>query len=69
MKINKQQSFSELLRIFPEAEEFLLKKGMHCIGCPMAQIEKIEQGALAHGLNPDNLVLELNKLINKKNGK
>lgn len=65
-KITKDQSFAEILNNHPELLEILLEKGMHCFGCSMAQIENIEQGALAHGLNPDKLVKELNKIIEKK---
>ena len=60
-KITKEMTFNEVIKKNPEAIEILLKKGMHCIGCPMAQMESLEQGALAHGLNPDKLVKELNK--------
>ena len=44
-KINKKQTFSEILKKHPEVAETLLDKGMHCIGCPMAQQESLEQGA------------------------
>jgi len=38
-KINKKMSFSEIFEKYPKAVEFFLEKGMHCIGCPMAQME------------------------------
>ena len=59
-------SFSEIIKKHPEATEILMEKGMHCIGCPMAQMETLEQGAKAHGLNPDEIVKELNEKLNKK---
>ena len=37
-KINKKMSFSEIIEKHPETAEFLMEKGMHCIGCPMAQM-------------------------------
>ena len=61
--IDKSMNFSELIGSFPETIEVLLEKGMHCIGCPMSAQESIEQGAIAHGLNPDKLIEELNKVI------
>ena len=39
---------------------------MACMGCPMAMQETIEQGALAHGIDPKKLVEELNNKIIKK---
>ncbi|MBR9705684.1 DUF1858 domain-containing protein [Candidatus Pacearchaeota archaeon] len=60
-------NFHEIMQDHPEAIEILLNKGMHCIGCPMAMMETLEEGALAHGLNPDKLVKEINtKLKSKK---
>ena len=70
-KITKKMSFSEIMEKYPEASEILFEKGMHCIGCGMAVMETLEQGALAHGMNPDEIVKEINEKIgkNKKNGK
>lgn len=56
-------SFAELVKNHPELIEVLLDKGMHCIGCPMSQMETLEQGAVAHGLDADKLVEELNKKL------
>ncbi len=64
--MKKKMSFSEIFEKYPKAVEFFLEKGMHCIGCPMAQMESLEEGALAHGLNADKLVEELNKKVEKK---
>lgn len=64
-KINKKMSFSEIMEKFPKAAEVLFESGMHCIGCPMAMQETLEQGALAHGLKPDELTEKINKKIGK----
>ncbi len=68
-KINKKMSFDEIMQKEPEAKGIFLERGMHCIGCPMAQQESLEQGALAHGINPDELVEEVNKKLKKKKEK
>ncbi len=65
-KINKKMSFAEIIQKYPEAAEILLEKGMHCIGCPMAMQESLEDGAKAHGLNADEIVKELNEKLGKK---
>ena len=62
-KITKTMSFAEIIQKHPEVVETLMDKGMHCIGCPMAQMESLEDGAKAHGLNPDEIVKELNEKI------
>ena len=64
-KITKEMNFNEIMQNFPEAIEVLLGKGMHCIGCPMAMQETLGEGALAHGLDVDALVKELNEKVKK----
>jgi len=68
-KITGEMTFREIVENYPDAAEFLFKKGFHCIGCPMASMESIREGALAHGENPKKLIEELNKFIEKKNKK
>ncbi len=69
-KINKKMSFAEIMEKAPEAGEILFNRGMHCIGCAIAVSETLEEGALAHGLDADEIVEEINKKISeKKTGK
>jgi len=65
-KITKKMTFGELLNMFPESSGVLVKSGMHCIGCPMAMAETIEDGARVHGINPDDLIRKLNTELNEK---
>lgn len=66
-EITKKMSFNEIMEKEPEAANILMEKGMHCCGCPMAMQESLEQGALAHGLNADEIVKEINEKLEKKN--
>jgi len=55
---------SEILQKNSEKAEILFEAGMHCLGCPMAQQESLEQGCLAHGMSKkeiEELIKELNK--------
>ena len=65
MKVTKKTRFTELMK-YPKVVEALMNKGMHCFGCPFAQMETIEQGAKSHNMDVDKLIKEINKLINKK---
>ena len=65
-KITKEMTFGELFEVAPKATEKLAELGLFCGGCPMAQLETIEQGARAHGLEPDKLVNMLNKIDKKE---
>lgn len=59
-KITKKSKFQDIVQD-EETREILMEKGMHCFGCPMAMQETLEQGAMAHGLDADKLVDEINK--------
>ena len=54
-------TFYELIESNPDAARKLAERGMFCGGCPMAMMETVEQGAMAHGVDVDDLMSELNK--------
>jgi hybrid cluster-associated redox disulfide protein len=65
-QVTKDMAFSEVLQKYPDTANIFFKHGMACCGCPMAMSETVEQGCLAHGLDPDKIVAEINKKIKKK---
>lgn len=67
--IDKNIGFAELLEKHPESVEVLMNSGMHCIGCPASMFETLEDGALAHGIDADKLVKEINKKLSVKEKK
>ena len=48
MQITKQMTIGEILRIDQGIIPILLESGMHCLGCPSAQMESIEDAAMVH---------------------
>lgn len=61
--ITKDMSITEAVEKYPETVEVFLNAGMHCLGCMASRFENIEQGAVAHGIDVDKLIEELNKAI------
>lgn len=61
-KITKEMTIAEALKLKPEIAPILMSKGMHCLGCVIANGETIGQAAEVHGLNADELIEELNKI-------
>ena len=59
-KITKDMIIGDILR------GVLVAGGMHCIGCPSAQMETIEEAALVHGIEPDLLVARVNAFVESK---
>ena len=69
MVVKKDMTFADLLDKHPESVEVLMESGMHCIGCPAAMFETQEQGAMAHGIDVNELVEKINKKIGGKEKK
>ena len=60
MKITKDMTIGEVVRQYPESVAVLMSFGMGCVGCPSAQAETIEEAAMVHGLNLEDLMAKLN---------
>ncbi|NLO88504.1 MAG: DUF1858 domain-containing protein [Firmicutes bacterium] len=55
-------TIKEALELNPKSADIFFSFGMHCIGCPTASGESIEEAAMAHGINVDLLLEKLNAL-------
>ena len=62
-RVTKDTMIGDLLQIDQNVAPLLLNIGMHCLGCPSSQMETIEEAAMGHGLDPDDLVVEINTFI------
>ena len=58
--IEKTMLIGELLNEYPEKADILLAAGMHCLGCPAAQGESLEEACAVHGIDVEALVEKLN---------
>lgn len=54
--ITKEMTIGEILTQNPNVAPVLLDAGMHCLGCPSAQGESLEEAALVHGIDIDELM-------------
>ncbi|MFX0107799.1 MAG: DUF1858 domain-containing protein [Candidatus Hodarchaeota archaeon] len=64
--IKKTDTIGEVVMKWPETAATFMEWGLHCYGCAVARYENIEQGATAHGIDPDKLVEALNESIKSK---
>ena len=67
--INKDMIIADMLKIDPGIAAILMASGMHCIGCPSAQGETLDEAAMVHGMNADELVVNVNEYLAKKEAK
>ena len=62
-KVTKDTMIGELLQIDENVAPMLLNIGMRCLGCPSSQMETIPEAAMVHGIDPDDLVNDINDFI------
>ncbi len=63
MKVTKDTVIGTILDTAPQTAPYFLEMGMHCLGCPSARSETIEQACMVHGVNADELVEKINAAI------
>ncbi|MBS6510647.1 MAG: DUF1858 domain-containing protein [Clostridiales bacterium] len=61
--ITKEMTIRQVLEKDINSAEIFLESGMHCVGCPSASGETIEQACMVHGLDVDILVAKLNEFF------
>ena len=64
-KVSKDMIISDIIKIDGGIIPILLGAGMHCIGCPSAQGESLEEAAMVHGLDVDELITQINDYLEK----
>ena len=60
-EITKDMTIGEIINANPNAVPVLMGAGMHCIGCPAAQGDTLEEAGMVHGIDVDALVFALNQ--------
>lgn len=58
-QVTKDTTIGEMLRINPDIAPVLMEAGMHCLGCPSAQAETLEEAAMVHGIDVDSLMEQI----------
>ena len=62
-QITKDMIIADILDIDRGIAPFLMRMGMHCLGCPSAQGETLAEAAAVHGASADALVDEINAYL------
>lgn len=65
-KITKDMIIGDMLKEDATIAPILMASGMHCIGCPASQGESLEQAAVVHGLDADELEQRINEYLANK---
>lgn len=63
--VTKQTIIGEILDMDRTTAPYFLEMGMHCLGCPSARGETLEQACAVHGVDVDALVAKINAHLSK----
>ena len=66
MVVTKETIIGDLLDKEPGCAKFFFAIGMHCLGCPSARGESIEQACAVHGTDADELIAKINDFLSTK---
>ncbi len=62
-RVTKDTIIMDVLRMNADTAQFFFEIGMHCLGCPSASGESIEEACAVHGENADALVEKINAFL------
>ena len=65
IEVTKNTQIGEVLRLNPNVKDVLMGFGLHCFGCPMSQMETLEEAAAVHGVDADLMLEKINEFLNK----
>lgn len=65
-EITKDTLIGDILDADRGTAKYFLEMGMHCLGCPSARDESIEQACMVHGVDVNSLVDEINDYLASK---
>lgn len=65
LAITKETLIGDILDMDRTTAPYFLEMGMHCLGCPSARGETLEQACEVHGVNADELVAKINAHLEK----
>lgn len=63
MTLDKNSIIGDVLDAYPQTAPVFMAIGMHCLGCPASRGESISDACMVHGVNVDELLAELKKVV------
>jgi len=63
LKYTPDMTIGEIMETNPNAQIVLMGFGMHCLYCPMGQLETLEEASSAHDVDVTLLVKKLNEKL------
>ena len=64
-KVTKDMIIIDVINMDPNCAQIFFANGLHCVGCPSASGESVEDAAAVHSIDVDKLINELNEYFAK----
>jgi hybrid cluster-associated redox disulfide protein len=61
--ITGDMPIGDVVNKYPVTINVFFRHGLGCVGCAVARFENIQQGAMAHGIDVDALINDLNQAV------
>ena len=61
--ISAEMAIGDVINKYPDTIHVFFRHGLGCVGCAVARFENIRQGAMAHGIDVDVLMKDLNDTV------
>lgn len=65
-EVTKDMLIGDILRQDRSVAPILMEMGMHCLGCPSAQVESLEDACRVHGVEVNEIVEKMNAFLAEK---
>ncbi len=65
-QVTKDMIIRDVLAVDPGTAQFFFEIGMHCLGCPSASGETVEEACAVHGADADALLAKVNAYLADK---
>lgn len=66
MQVSKDMLIGQMIQLDELIPQMLMGAGMHCLGCPSAQGETLEEACMVHGIDCDDLVNKMNEVLKER---
>ena len=66
LEITVKTTMGEMLEYDMGIAYILMQCGMHCVGCPSSIGESLEEACAVHGLNPDDVLEQINNYLENR---
>lgn len=61
--VDKTMSIHQVLELDRGTARIMMTFGLHCLGCPHATAETLEEAGMVHGINVDEMIHQLNEYL------